>query len=67
MFLLKNVRDIDKVLKFVSGFTLLSILLWGDGSLKYLGLIGVVPIISAISDVCPLCLISGKKSCKIKK
>ena len=67
MFLLKNVRGIDKVFKFVAVFTLLSILLWGDGNLKYLGLIGLVPIISAIFDFCPLCLILGKKSCKIKK
>ena len=67
MFLLKNVGGIDKVFKFVVGLTLLSLLLWVDGNLKYLGLIGLVPIISAIFDVCPLCLILGKKSCKIKK
>ena len=67
VFLLKNVGSVDKVFKFVVGLTLLSILLWGDGNLKYLGLIGLVPIISAIFDFCPLCLILGKKSCKIKK
>lgn len=67
MFLLKNVGGIDKVFKFGVGLILLSLLFWGDGNLKYLGLIGVIPIISAIFDICPLCLISGKKSCKIKK
>ena len=67
MFLLKNVGGIDKVFKFVAGLTLLSILLWGDENLKYLVLIGLVPIISAIFDFCPLCLILGKKSCKIRK
>jgi len=67
VFLLKNAGGIDKVFKFVAGFALLSLLFWGDGNLKYLGLIGLVPIISAIFDVCPLCLILGKKSCKIKK
>ena len=64
---MKNIGNIDKVFKFVVGLTLLSLLLWGDGNLKYLGLIGLIPIISAIFDVCPLCLILGKKSCKIKK
>lgn len=64
---MKNISGIDKVFKLVVGLTLLSLLLWGDGNLKYLGLIGLVPIISAIFDVCPLCLILGKKSCKIKK
>ena len=67
MFLLKNVGGIDKLIRFVPGLILLSILLWGEGNLKYLGLIGLVPIISAIFDFCPLCLILGKKSCKIKK
>ena len=67
MFLLKNVGGIDKIFKFITGLTLLSILFWGDGNLKYLGLIGLVPIISAIFDFCPLCLMLGKKSCKIKK
>ena len=67
MFLLKNVGGIDKVFKFVVGLILLSILLWGEGNLKYLGLIGLVPIISAIFDFSPLCLMLGKKSCKIKK
>ena len=64
---MKNVEGIDKVFRFGVGLTLLSLLLWGDGNLKYLGLIGLVPIISAIFDFCPLCLILGKKSCKIKK
>jgi hypothetical protein len=63
----KNGGYIDKVFKFVVGLILLSLLFWGDGYLKYFGLIGLVPIISAIFDFCPLCLILGKKSCKIKK
>lgn len=64
---MKNIRFINRGIKFISGLILLSILFLGDGNLKYLGLIGVIPIISAIFDICPLCLISGKKSCKIKK
>lgn len=64
---MKNFGDINKVFKFVVGLALISLLFWGDGNLKYLGLIGLVPIISAIFDVCPLCLILGEKSCKIKK
>ena len=64
---MKKIKGIGKVIRFILGLALLSILFWGDGNLKYLGLIGVIPIISAIFDICPLCLISGKKSCKIKK
>lgn len=64
---MKKIEGIAKVIRFVPGLALLSILFWGDGNLKYLGLVGVIPIISAIFDICPLCLIPGKKSCKIKK
>lgn len=64
---MKNNRFINRGIKFIPGLILLSILFWGDENLKYLGLIGVIPIISAVFDTCPLCLISGKKSCRIKK
>ena len=64
---MKKVSGIDKVIRFVPGLILLSIVFWGDGNLKYLGLIGLIPIVAAIFDFCPLCLIFGGKKCKIKK
>ncbi|RII35520.1 DUF2892 domain-containing protein [Clostridium chromiireducens] len=64
---MKNVGHINRIMRFIPGLILLSILFWGEGNLKYLGLIGIIPILSGIFDVCPLCLISGNKSCKIKK
>jgi hypothetical protein len=63
----KKFRFINKAIEFVPGLILLSILFWGDGNLKYIGLIGLVPILAAIFDFCPLCLIFGWKKCKIKK
>jgi len=63
----KKVGGIDKVIRFVLGLILLSIVFWGDGNLKYLGLIGLIPILAVIFDFCPLCLILGGKKCKIKK
>lgn len=64
---MKNDGYINRVIRFILGLILLSSLFWGDENLKYLGLIGVIPIISSIFDICPLCLILGEKSCKIKK
>ncbi|EKQ56172.1 MULTISPECIES: DUF2892 domain-containing protein [unclassified Clostridium] len=64
---MKKAAGIDKVFRFIIGLILLSVIFWGDGNLKYLGIVGVIPIVSATFDICPLCLISGKKSCKIKK
>ena len=57
---MKKVTGIDKLFRFIIGLILLSVIFWGDGKLKYLGLVGVIPIASAIFDICPLCLISGK-------
>lgn len=64
---MKKVGGMDKIFRFIVGLILLSILFLGDGNLKYLGILGLVPIISAIFDFCPLCLILGEKSCEIKK
>lgn len=64
---MKNIGSIHKVIRFVIGLGLLSIIFFMNGNLKYLGLVGVIPMISSVFDICPLCLISGKKSCKIKR
>ncbi|WP_297425336.1 DUF2892 domain-containing protein [Clostridium sp.] len=64
---MKNVGSIDRVIRFILGFGLLSLLLFSDGNLKYLGLIGLVPILTATVNFCPLYSIFGIKTCKAKK
>jgi len=64
---MKNVGSIDKVIRFIVGLVLLSLLFFVNGNLKYLGLIGLVPILTATFSFCPLYSIVGIKTCKIKK
>jgi len=64
---MKNVGCIDKVVRFIVGLVLLSLLFFVNGNLKYLGLIGLVPILTATFSFCPLYSIVGIKTCKIKK
>jgi hypothetical protein len=64
---MKNYNFTNRLMKFILGVILLSALFWGDGNLKYLGIVGIIPILSGVFEVCPLCLITGKKSCKIRK
>ena len=64
---MKNVGSIDKVVRFILGLALLSLLFFVNGNLKYLGLIGLVPILTATVSCCPLYSIFGIKTCKIKK
>ena len=64
---MKNVGSVDKVVRFIVGLALLSLLFFMNGNLKYLGLIGLVPILTATISICPLYSIFGVKTCKIKK
>jgi len=63
---MKNVGSIDKIIRFILGLALLSLFFFMKGNLKYLGLIGLVPILTATISICPLYLIFGIKTCKIK-
>lgn len=64
---MKNVGRIDKIIRFIVGLSLLSLLYFMNGNLKYLGLIGLVPILTATVSYCPLYSIFGIKTCKTIK
>lgn len=52
--MLKNVGGFDKIFRILIGLFLLSMLLWVEGSAKYWGLIGLVPLITGFTSRCPL-------------
>ena len=57
----KNIGSVDKVIRVIVG---LAIILWGIFDKSWLGLIGLVPLFTALSGVCLLYLpfgISTKK------
>jgi len=64
---MKNVGNIDKGVRLILGLILLSLFFIMKGNLKYLGLIGFVPILTATISFCPLYSIVGIKTCKMKK
>lgn len=49
-----NVGTADRVIRIVVGLILLSLLFILDGSIKYIGLIGIVPLLTAFIKFCPL-------------
>ncbi len=50
----KNVgHPVDKVARVVVGIALLAWLIWGEGPSRWLGLIGIVPIVTAVVGWCP--------------
>ena len=49
-----NVGGIDKILRIVVGLGLLSLLFLLEGNSRWWGLIGLVPLATALINFCPL-------------
>lgn len=62
----QNVGTIDKLLRVVVGLVLLSLLVLLQGNLRWVGLIGLVPLGTALMGFCPLYMLFGIKTCKTR-
>lgn len=62
----KNVGSVDKILRIVIGLGLLSLLFVLEAPMKYLGLIGLVPLATSLMGWCPLYTLIGVNTCKVK-
>lgn len=54
-----NVGSADRIVRIVIGLALLSLLFILPAPQKYLGLIGIVPILTAVINFCPLYSLLG--------
>ena len=63
----QNVGSVDKVLRIIVGLALLSMLVWVEGNAKYWGLIGIVPLLTALMGICPAYSLIGVSTCPNKK
>jgi hypothetical protein len=59
----KNVGDTDRILRFVAGIALLSLLFILEGSARYVGLVGIVMIATAAMRFCPAYPLLGINTC----
>ncbi|MEI8296636.1 MAG: DUF2892 domain-containing protein [Pseudomonadota bacterium] len=55
----KNMGSLDRLVRIVLGLGLLSLTLFLDGSMRWVGLIGVVPLLTATVRICPLYSLVG--------
>ena len=62
--MIKNVGTVDKVLRVVLGVGILSLLFILEGNLRWLGLIGLVPLATVALSWCPLYTLIGIKTNK---
>ncbi|MCX7876840.1 MAG: DUF2892 domain-containing protein [Melioribacteraceae bacterium] len=60
----KNVGSADRIIRFIIG---LAIIVWGIIAQSWWGLIGIVPILTASINWCPLYLPFGISTCKTKE
>lgn len=58
-----NVGSIDRTLRIIAGLALLSLLVLLEGNARWLGLIGLVPIGTALIRWCPAYTLFGINSC----
>ncbi len=63
---MKNVGTTDVVIRLILSVIFFSLFFILEGNLKYLGLIGLIPLITAIFRTCPLYIILGIKTCSNK-
>jgi hypothetical protein len=55
----QNVGGIDKGIRIVAGLALLAFAAFGDGSARWFGLIGVVPLLTVVFGFCPVYALIG--------
>lgn len=58
----ENIGSIDRIIRIVLGFALLLLLFLLDGGIKYIGLIGIVLLLTAFIKFCPLYTVFGINS-----
>ena len=61
----RNVGSIDRIVRIVVGFGLISLAFWGPQTPW--GWIGVVPLLTAALGFCPIYTMLGFSSCPMKK
>lgn len=62
----KNLGSIDRTIRVVVGLALLSLLVLLEGNARLLGLVGLVPLVTAAIGYCPLYSIFGVRTCPLK-
>nr|WP_083991282.1 DUF2892 domain-containing protein [Alkalihalobacillus pseudalcaliphilus] len=63
----QNVGTIDRIVRVIIAFILLSLFFLLEGKMKYLGLIGIIPLVVTVIKYCPLYTVLRINTCTIKQ
>ncbi|MED3662153.1 DUF2892 domain-containing protein [Ureibacillus sp. FSL K6-8385] len=61
-----NVGTVDRIIRIILGLAILSLLFVLEGNLKYIGLIGLIPLITGLAKFCPLYSLFKINTCQKK-
>lgn len=59
-----NIGQADRVIRIILALLLFSLFFILEGNLKYLALIGIIPLVTAFIKFCPLYTLFGVNTCK---
>ena len=62
-----NVGGIDKALRIIGGIVLLALFFGLEGNARWLGLIGLVPLLTGLIGWCPAYALIGVKTCSVQQ
>ncbi len=62
-----NIGNTEKVIRVIIGIALLSLLFVLEGNMRYLGLIGVIPLVTVAVNWCPIWKLLGINTCPAPK
>lgn len=65
--MIQNVGGIDRILRIIVGLALLSLLVLLEGNARWWGLIGLVPLGTALLRWCPAYTLIGVNTCPTKQ
>lgn len=64
--MVKNVGGLDRMLRIVAGLVLLGLFFVLEGSARYFGLIGLVPLATGLIQWCPAYTLFGINTCPLR-
>jgi hypothetical protein len=59
-----NVGSRDRTLRIAAGLLILSLYFFAGEDLRWLALIGLVPLLTGLAGWCPLYTLLGKRTCR---
>ena len=59
----RNIGTMDRALRVIAGLAILATLIYVEGPLRWLGLVGLVPLATGLSGYCPLYAPFGFTTC----